>query len=293
MSRARIVAAALVAALIVGSCATTSRAPPVATGPYGEVTPGRVVWHDLVTEDLEAAKRFYGGVLGWTFEDFTSPHGPYALAALDGRPVAGILMPARRTVNVSQWVSYFSVPDVDAAASAAVAEGAKLVVPPTDVAGKGRAALLLDPQGAPVAFARIAEGDPVPAPPPVHGWLWIDLWTPDPAAAAAFYGKLLDLEARPVEGDALRTALLARGDKLYAGVIERPRPEIRPNWLPVLRVRDAEAAARSATEFGGKVLVAPRPGVGGGKAAILADPSGGAVAVLEWQVEQERAEARR
>ncbi len=32
-----------------------------------QVTPGRVVWHDLVTRDVDASKAFYGALFGWTW----------------------------------------------------------------------------------------------------------------------------------------------------------------------------------------------------------------------------------
>ena len=205
--------------------------------------------------------------------------GKYALASLDGKPVAGILQPGKRDVNVSQWVTYFSVDDVDAAAKAGKEAGAKVVVPPRDIANQGRAALLVDPQGAPVAVARLAGGDPAPAPPPLNGWLWVDLWTPDPAASSAFYRGLLGLEPETVDVGGTPYTVLGRGDKAYAGMIRIPQPEIRPNWLPIVRVEDARVTAERAAQLGGRVLLAPRPEVRDGKAAIVADPTGGAVAV--------------
>ena len=30
-------------------------------------TPGRVVWRELMTKDVEASKAFYGAMFGWTF----------------------------------------------------------------------------------------------------------------------------------------------------------------------------------------------------------------------------------
>ena len=46
--------------------------------------------------DLEAAKRFYGGLFGWTFVDAAPPGAPvrYVVAQLDGQDVGG---PGRRT----------------------------------------------------------------------------------------------------------------------------------------------------------------------------------------------------
>jgi uncharacterized protein len=275
----------LLALGLAAACATAStKLPPINPQQTNIVTPGRPVWHDLVTSDLDAAKRFYGGLFGWTFQDFDVKEGKYALASLDGKPVAGILHPGKRDVNVSQWVTYFSVEDVDAAANAGKQAGAQLVVPPRDIANQGRAALLVDPQGAPVAVARLAGGDPAPAPPPLNGWLWVDLWTPDPAASSEFYRGLLGLEPDVVELGGAPYTVLGRGDKAYAGMIRIPQPEIRPNWLPIVRVEDARVTAERAAQLGGRVLFAPRPEVRDGKAAIVADPTGAAVAVHVWDV---------
>jgi predicted enzyme related to lactoylglutathione lyase len=212
----------LLMAIALAGCATARKEQPRINPEPAAITPGRPVWHDLVTSDLDAAKRFYGGLFGWTFRDFEVREGKYALASLDGKPVAGILNSGKHKANVSQWVTYFSVADVDAAAALAKQAGAQVAVPPRDIANQGRAALLVDPQGAPVAVARLAGGDPAAAPPPLNGWLWVDLWTPDPAASSAFYRALL----RPRGGGRGRQGapftVLGRDDKAYAGMIRIP-----------------------------------------------------------------------
>jgi predicted enzyme related to lactoylglutathione lyase len=284
----------LTAIILAAACATAgTKLPPLNPQPTNVVTPGRPVWHDLVTSDLDAAKRFYGGLLGWTFQEFQVREGRYALASLDGKPVAGILQPAKRDVNVSQWITYFSVEDVDAAVAAGKQVGASVAVPPRDIANQGRAALLVDPQGAPVAVARLAGGDPAPAPPALNGWLWVDLWTREPGASLSFYRGLLGLEPDAVELAGTPYVVLGRGKQAYAGLIRIPQPEIRPNWLPIVRVADAAAAAERAAQLGGRVLLAPRPEIRDGKAAIVADPTGGAVAVHVWEVPAARTPSAR
>jgi hypothetical protein len=50
-------------------CASSKPAPPlVAPAPTGE-TLGKFVWHDLVSDDVPAARRFYGEMFGWQFLD--------------------------------------------------------------------------------------------------------------------------------------------------------------------------------------------------------------------------------
>ena len=51
--------------------ASTSRVDltPVSPSPTGVHHVGQIVWYDLVTDDVEAAKGFYGSLFGWQFED--------------------------------------------------------------------------------------------------------------------------------------------------------------------------------------------------------------------------------
>jgi predicted enzyme related to lactoylglutathione lyase len=48
----------------------------------------------------------------------------------------------------SHWLPYFAVTNVDTSAQKAGSLGAKTYVPPTDIPGTGRFAVLADPQGA-------------------------------------------------------------------------------------------------------------------------------------------------
>jgi predicted enzyme related to lactoylglutathione lyase len=283
----------LAAIACAAACATgATKLPPLVPQRTAVLTPGRPVWHDLVTSDLGAAKRFYGELFGWSFRDVDVKAGRYALASVGGVPVAGILQPSKRQVNVSQWVTYFSVPDVDAAVASASQAGAQVAVAPRDLANQGRAALLVDPQGAPVAVARLTGGDPAHAPPFLNGWLWVDLWTTDTAASSTFYRELLGLEPDVVDLGGTAYTVLGRDGRAYAGMIPIPQPDIRPNWLPIVRVADAKAIAERAERLGGRVLLAPRQEVRQGQAAIVADPTGAAVGVHVWDVAPAHAAAQ-
>ena len=52
---------------------------------------GDFSWAELGTTDAEAAKKFYGGLLGWTFDD--QPAGPdmvYTMAKVGGEPACAL-----------------------------------------------------------------------------------------------------------------------------------------------------------------------------------------------------------
>jgi predicted enzyme related to lactoylglutathione lyase len=78
---------------------------------------GKLIFVELVTPDIAAAKKFYAGLFGWTFRDIQDGGTKYAEAFLDGRPVAGLI---HKNVPASEhrqpaWLSFFAVSDVDAA----------------------------------------------------------------------------------------------------------------------------------------------------------------------------------
>lgn len=86
--------------------------PPLSTTSGGKRIPGKFVWADLITDDLPAATRFYGGLFGWRFQPI---HGAYVIAAMDERPLAGILQrsPPKDRPAKPRWFGYLSVTDID------------------------------------------------------------------------------------------------------------------------------------------------------------------------------------
>ena len=81
--------------------------PPLPGTTNGASTPGKFVWIDLLSTDVDGAKNFYGDLFGWTFNG----EGRYTQVLHQGVPIAGIVdEPDRR----SEWVGNLSVTDVDA-----------------------------------------------------------------------------------------------------------------------------------------------------------------------------------
>ena len=81
--------------------------------------------------------------------------------------------------------------------------------------------------------------------------------------------------------------VLASAGYARAGLVTIPaeRTDIQPTWLPFVRVESVADAIAKAELGGGKVLVAPRPDLAAGQVAVIADPTGAAIGVLEWPYE--------
>ena len=52
---------------------------------------GKFYWNELMTHDIEAAKKFYGETIGWTFESMPHPAGTYWVAKLGGESAVKLL----------------------------------------------------------------------------------------------------------------------------------------------------------------------------------------------------------
>jgi predicted enzyme related to lactoylglutathione lyase len=286
--RSRLVA--LWMALMAAACAPMPLTP-ITPAPTGRHQPGQVVWHDLLTDDVAAAKRFYGPLFGWTFQTL----GRYTLVLNNGSPIAGMVEDAT-IANGAQgawWVLYLSVDAVDETARWVEKAGGSLIRGPAEMANRGRYAMIGDPQGAALVLLRSDGGDPHPTPPPVGGWLWSELWTSDTAAALTFYQSLGDYAAMPTtaDDDDAYWVLLGEADRWQAGITTVPFEAVPPQWVPVVRVDDPAALAARVPALGGKVLVNPDHPLGSGYLALIKDPSGAILMVESWQPSPPRGKA--
>lgn len=112
---------------------------------------GAFSWHELLTEDVDAAKQFYSDLLGWETEDVPMENGTYSIVKVGDEQVGGIMTitpPAKETGVPPYWGIYITVDDVDSAASRAQELGATILVPPTDIPEVGRFSTIRDPQSA-------------------------------------------------------------------------------------------------------------------------------------------------
>src|SRR5262245_14647866 len=116
---------------------------------------GHFHWNELLTRDVERAKRFYATTIGWSVAAMPMQDGAtYWVANMDDEPVAGIFPIDRPEFAAvpEAWMSYLAVDDVDARVKKAETAGARLMRPIFDVPGVGRIAILTEPGGAGIGW---------------------------------------------------------------------------------------------------------------------------------------------
>ena len=278
----------LAAAATTAAMAQTVQLPPLETPASPDHHIGKIVLVELITPNLAAAKNFYAGLFGWTFRDRQTGGTNYAEALLNGRPVAGLVyrpLP-RDTKRSPAWLGFFSVRDVDAASLIALQHGAKVLFGPRTIPDRGQEAVLADPQGAIFAIIESSSGDPPDSPAEPGDWIWSSLITRDPDTDVAFYQALFDYDvfALPSEAGA-QHLILASNNYARASVNTVPtgQSNMKPRWINFIRVEDTENTAARATTLGGRILVEPWIDREGNKMAVIADPFGAALGLLEWR----------
>jgi predicted enzyme related to lactoylglutathione lyase len=249
--------------------------------------PGQFCWVDLATTDVQAAKAFYSGLLGWEAEDMpVDGGGVYSMARLDGKYVAAIAPqpPQQSQAGVPpMWNSYVAVESADAAADRAKELGATVHAGPFDVMEAGRMAVIQDPQG---AFFMVWQAgrhfgaELVNAP---GAWVWNELATPDLDGATAFYGGLFGWSISQFEGSPQVYMSIVNGDASNGGM--RPvQPGEPPHWAVYFGTEDVEASLAKVEELGGTRIAGPID-IDFATIGIAQDPQGATFALYAGQLQ--------
>jgi uncharacterized protein len=246
-------------------------------GVVGEYPHGTFCWVELGTTDVDAAKRFYSELLGWTTEDLDTPDGVYTVGRVDGKDVAGLH--AHEPVEAHDWDSYISVDDLEKGLDRVRELGGDVTSGPHTIPGSAHMAVITDGGGARVCLWQ-ADGYPgAGLVNEVGAWTWNDLSTRDPAAAEVFYSGLFGWEFQQVIPGRWSISM---GDLLIGGMRSmEPDDGGRPSsWMPYFVIGDAEKATAQVQELGGHTLVPPTD-VPAGRFSVVSDPRRAALGLVE------------
>ncbi|MCL6699035.1 VOC family protein [Sphingomonas sp. NSE70-1] len=249
---------------------------------------GGFIWYELMTDDAEAAGKFYSAVVkGWTFGERVPTEVEYRMIQRsDGGNAGGVL-----TLNEEMksggarpaWLGYLHVRDVDAKAAAIKAEGGQAMMEPWDQAGVGRLAMVTDPQGAPFYLM-----DPTP---PEHDPTavsdvfsmdqpervrWNELSTSDADGAVDFYTRQFGwTQEGSMDMGEFGQYRFVQNDGVGIGAIMPRMPEMPVSlWTFYIGVDDIDRAAKAITDNGGSILNGPMEIPGGEFALNGMDPQG-------------------
>ncbi|MBS1088057.1 VOC family protein [Gluconobacter wancherniae] len=287
---------AMLALALCASTGLTARASeaflPLVEPATQNFTPGKITYAQLTTPDLEQAKKFYGQLFGWTFKDMNVSHGRYAQVMVAGQNIASVVerpLPHSSAQLQPIWLPFISTADATLLAGQAKTWGGKIMFKPHDIPGLGKETIIQDPQGGLFAALQSSSGDPIDTEGPVTSgaWIWNSLLTPSPGNSAGFYQKLFsyriekDVETKSKDGYLLESQSFARATI-------NPLPPHLPSdtqarWINFIQVDNVAQSAEQARKLGGKVLVEPHMDHNNSMIAIIADPAGAVLGIMEWR----------
>lgn len=264
--------------------AVAPETPEPKTEPAAAPTiPGKWVWFELNTTDVDKAKAFYGELIGWTFQQAPMEGITYWMIMRGQQPVGGLMTlegEGEHAALGSHWMPYLSVDDVDAAAARATEGGGTVAVPATDIPNVGRFAVIKDPQGAFFSLFHSNQGDLPDAQPTAGEFIWSEMWASDPAKAAAFYQPLAGYQVQEMPIGTGTYRLLQTGQVPRAGITSVQKKDARPRWLLYIMVDDVDAAFAKAKTLGATIVSEPFDVPNVGRMGYLIDPTGAEVALM-------------
>ena len=118
--------------------------------------PGRVIWNELLTNNVAAAADFYRRVVGFDARTIERRGGEYTLLGKNGIDRAGLLSnPVQEWTPI--WLTYFGVKDVTAATARTEELGGQILVPVSPEVREGTMAVIKDPTGALLVLQNLSE----------------------------------------------------------------------------------------------------------------------------------------
>ncbi len=243
---------------------------------------GTPCWADAVFDDLDAAKDFYGHVLGWTFGETSPDEGGYTQAYAGGKAVAAVVPPMPGQEGTSQWCLYLAAQDASATAARIREQGGELLMEPVRVADHGTMCLARDPGG--VVFgvwqAGTHEGFQTTETP--GAYCWAEVHTREPEKSDAFFPAVFGYRSKQLEGE-MDFRVFDLGERSVLGRMRMTDdfpPEAPPYINVYFTVDDCDAAVARATERGGVLPFGPTDSPFG-RFAVVGDPQGAAFSVID------------
>jgi len=257
--------------------------PPLTNLSGSPRLPGKFVWADLVTDDVLTAQKFYTDLFGWKFYDY----GGYLIGRNDDRPMCGMFQrPRPADANAKpRWLGYLSVPNVQRAQEAVTKAGGRVLAAPQKMPKRGEQAVFADAEGALFGVVKSSAGDPEDFLADPGDWIWIQLLSRDGPKAAEFYRQvggyeiIVNTQSNQLSDYVLTSEGYARAT---VRTIRTDDAKLRPTWLLFVRVKNVGESVTLTKQLGGKVWIEPKPEFLDGKVAVIADPTGAAIGLLEW-----------
>jgi uncharacterized protein len=250
-------------------------------GGMPQVQPGDgshpLCWLEIQAKDIEASRKFYGELFGWTFQEFEAMPGYVMYTPPAGLPGALSALPESLANAQQTTTPYILTADIDAELAALEARGLKITQPKTPVFDWGFVAMFEDGAGTTYGLSTMSMQQPIPHLPPDFGsatkppagTLWsIELYGGDLDQAKALFGEHFGWGTL---GTMPQYMMFDPGAGI-GGVFQGHTAVAKS--LPYIWVDDVRAKIAEIVAAGGRSLGEPASMPGMGTFGYFVDPNG-------------------
>ncbi|GAA2408009.1 VOC family protein [Streptomyces pulveraceus] len=266
-------------------------------------------WVDVQLPDLEAGKRFYGELFGWTFR---AGDGPYADAFSGGKLVAALAAKQDGRMPTA-WGIYFATDDIVESAARIREAGGQVITEPVRAGRAGALAQAADPGGAVFGLWQAGDREGFQKQNEPVSFCWTEVYTRQKDRVDAFYEKVFGFQGTELDASGADASGAAGpgtdesgpdflmwspagtepGPETAVGgrsVITDAFPAEMPSYfLSYFAVQDCNSTAGHAVRLGGRIS-APPFDIPHGRMAVLQDDQGAVFGVLQPPVSEKGAE---
>ncbi|MFJ9678062.1 VOC family protein [Streptomyces sp. NPDC101194] len=147
-------------------------------------------WVDVQLPDLEAGKRFYGELFGWTFR---AGDGPYADAFSGGKLVAALAAKQDGRMPTA-WGIYFATDDIVASVARVREAGGQVITDPVRAGRAGAVAQAADPGGAVFGLWQAGDREGFEKQNEPVSFCWTEVHTRQKDRVDAFYEEVFGFQ---------------------------------------------------------------------------------------------------
>ncbi|MFJ5718705.1 VOC family protein [Streptomyces sp. NPDC093149] len=147
-------------------------------------------WVDVQLPDLEAGKRFYGELFGWTFR---AGDGPYADAFSGGKLVAALVAKQDGRMPTA-WGIYFATDDIVASVARIREAGGQVIIDPVRAGRAGAVAQAADPGGAVFGLWQAGDREGFEKQNEPVSFCWTEVHTRQKDRVDAFYEEVFGFQ---------------------------------------------------------------------------------------------------
>jgi predicted enzyme related to lactoylglutathione lyase len=247
-------------------------------------------WSELAAKNSDVARKFYAGLLGWTYQEEEMPEGmgSYISIFANNMPVGAMFAMTHEAFDgvPPHWGSYVRVANCEASLKKAEELSAIVLKPTFDVMDAGRMAVIKDPSGAVIHLWEKKNHAGAAVQKNVAGTCcWNELMVSEPKVALDFYTKLFDwvYQASEFGGQTYYSLNHADGTHIGGLMAIPAKMKMPPSWTLYFTVTDLEKAMAYVTKNGGRVHFGPHDVHGMGRFAACQDAEGAQFSVFQYK----------